>query len=135
MFVTELDTFLHKFHQLWSAGHSAHLNLETHAGNAWVGLRVQLGHVPGHLHHQFHPPFPQHHNKQDSPSRQRRHARRTAARQTDAERASTIVTVEETVIDENEINTTDAEARNVEETESNSNDICESSDHFDENEE
>ena len=97
MFVTELDTFLHKFHQLWSAGHSAHLNLETHAGKAWVGLHVQLGHVPGHLHHQFHHPSPQYHKKQDSPSRQRCRARRTAAKQADAERASTVETVEETV--------------------------------------
>ena len=53
MFITELDTFLQKFHQLWSAGQSAHLDLETHAGNAWAGLGIQLEHVPGHLHPHF----------------------------------------------------------------------------------
>jgi hypothetical protein len=59
MFPTELDSFLLKFHQLQSAGHSAHLDLETHSGNAWVGQCVQLGHITLHPHHQFHPPFPQ----------------------------------------------------------------------------
>ena len=57
MLVTELDTFVHKFHQLWNAGYNAHLDLDTRAGVAWVGLRVQLGHVPGPLHHQVPPPF------------------------------------------------------------------------------
>ena len=80
MFVTELDTFLQKFHQLWNSGHTAHLDLDTCAGKAWVGLRVQLGHDPGPPHHQLHhPPF--HHPKQrDSPSRMRRRARRAANR-------------------------------------------------------
>ena len=45
MAVTEVDSFVRKFHQLWKAGLTAHLDLDTHAGNAWVGLRVQLGHV------------------------------------------------------------------------------------------
>ena len=49
MVATELDTFVLKFHQLWKAGHTAHLDLDTCAGNAWVGLRVQLGHVPALL--------------------------------------------------------------------------------------
>ena len=40
MFVSELETFVKKFHQLWSAGHSAHLDIDSHAGRAWVGLRV-----------------------------------------------------------------------------------------------
>ena len=43
MFVTELDNFVRKFHQLWNDGLTAHLDLDTHAGTAWVGLRVQLG--------------------------------------------------------------------------------------------
>ena len=82
MLVTELETFVQKFHQLWSAGHSAHLDLEAHAGRAWVGLRVQLGHAPGILHPQPHPqPSPKVHKHKDSPSRQRRRARRAAARQ------------------------------------------------------
>ena len=56
----------------------AHLNIETHAGQAWVGLHVRLGHAPGPLHHQPHSP-PTHRNK-NSPSRQRRRARRAAAK-------------------------------------------------------
>jgi hypothetical protein len=94
MVATELDTFVLKFHQLWKAGHTAHLDLDTCAGKAWVGLRVQLGHVPGPPHHDLHPSFEK---KKDSPSRQRRRARRAAARQNKVtEEASNIVTVEET---------------------------------------
>ena len=79
MFVTELDSFVHKFHQLWNAGYNAHLDLDTHAGYAWVGIRVQLGQVPGPLHHQV-PPFSNIQKKTESSSRQRRHARRAAER-------------------------------------------------------
>ena len=86
MLVTELETFVQKFHQLWSAGHSAHLDLETHARRAWVGLRVQLRHTPGVLHQPHPQPFPNVHKKKDSPSRQRRHTRRAAARQASAEK-------------------------------------------------
>lgn len=76
MFVTELETFVQKFQQLWKAGHNAHLDLESHAGVAWVGLRVQLGHAPGPQHQQVHPQF----SKKVSPSRQRRRTRRAAER-------------------------------------------------------
>lgn len=31
------------FHQLWKAGDTAHLDLDTHAGQAWIGLRTPLG--------------------------------------------------------------------------------------------
>ena len=91
MFATELDSFVYKFNQLWSAGHSAHLDLDTHAGRAWVGLRVQLGHhaplPPYHLPHNF----PQYSHKKDSPSRKRRRAKRAAAAQKEnAEEASKI---------------------------------------------
>ena len=52
MHATELDSFVGKFHQLWKAGFTAHLDLDTHAGNAWIGLRVQLGPAPpGRSHH------------------------------------------------------------------------------------
>ena len=81
MLLTELDTFVHKFQQLWNAGYDAHLDLDTHAGLAWVCLRVQLGHVPGPLHHHVPPPFYTNWRKTESPSRQRRRARRTAERQ------------------------------------------------------
>ena len=50
MSITELDTFVRKFHQLWNDGFTAHLDMDTHAGNAWVGLRVNLGQVPGPVH-------------------------------------------------------------------------------------
>ena len=53
---TELDTFVQKFYHLWNAGHTAHLDIYTHAGKAWVGLCVHLGHAPGPLHHQ--PQYP-----------------------------------------------------------------------------
>ena len=61
MFVTELDTFVQKFHQLWNNCHVAHLDVDTCAGKAWVGLRVHLGHVPGFLHHRQ--PHPAYHNR------------------------------------------------------------------------
>ena len=88
MSVTELDTFIQKFYQLWNAGQTAHLDVDTHAGKAWVGLRVQLGQVPGPLHHHPHPPFIQPQKKSVSPSRQRRRARRAAARLTAEEAAN-----------------------------------------------
>ena len=95
MFVTELDTFVLKFHQLWKAGHTAHLDLDTCAGKAWVGLRVQLGQVPGPPYHELHPTFVK---KKDTPSRQRRRARRAAAQQMKvAEEASNRETLEESV--------------------------------------
>ena len=86
MFITELDSFVGKFQQLWKDGVTAHLDLDTHAGSAWVGLRVHLGHVPpGPPHHtapqgSVYPP-PRH----VSPSRQRRRARREAERKKKAE--------------------------------------------------
>ena len=94
MVVTELDSFVQKFHQLWKAGLNAHLDLDTHAGIAWVGLCVQLGHVPGPLHHQA----PQ--KNQDSPSRQRRRDRRAAARNAKAEEAEQTETVDDEVLNE-----------------------------------
>ena len=77
MAVTEVDSFVRKFHRLWKAGLTAHLDLDTHAGNAWVGLRVQLGHVHGPLHQQGHPQI----FRKVSPSRLRRCERRLAARE------------------------------------------------------
>ena len=47
-----LNSFVGKFHQLWRTGSSDHLDLELelecHAGQAWVGIHVQLGHVENH---------------------------------------------------------------------------------------
>ena len=80
MFITELDTFVRNFHQLWNDGLTAHLDLDTHGGNAWVGLRVQLGQVPGPPHHQVQPSHQQVDRKFEGLSRQKRRARRAAAR-------------------------------------------------------
>ena len=87
MLKTELDTFVRKCHQLWNDGVTAHLDLDTHAGDAWVGLRVRLGQVPGTLLCQVHP-FHQGVPRKESPSRQRRRARRAAAREANVDRAT-----------------------------------------------
>jgi hypothetical protein len=84
MDITEVDSFIQKFKQLWKSGYSAHLDLDTHSGKAWVGLRVRLGHVPGPFHHQVQQPRTR---TRDSPSRQRRRARRAAARKENAKEA------------------------------------------------
>ena len=77
MLATELDTFVHKFRQLWNAGLNAHLDLNCHNGAAYVGLRLELGHAPGPAHHQADPFY--HHRRPFSPAYQRRRARRSAA--------------------------------------------------------
>ena len=105
MFVSELDTFVEKFKTLWKKGYEAHLDIDAKAGQAWVGLRVRLGHDPGPPHHPY-PPF-QARSKNNSPSRQRRRDRRAAERQQLAEQAQvagnhvTEVVVEESTADEN----------------------------------
>ena len=91
MLMTELDTFITKFHQLWRAGHTAHLDLDTHAGEAWVGLRVQLGPAPGPEHkHSSSPPQPR------GPAYHRRQKRR---RQSACDRAEP-TTAGKVVVDE-----------------------------------
>ena len=70
MAYSEIENFLKKFHQLWSNGLTAHLDLDTHAGQAWVGLRVKLG-------------SPSNVNYSHTTSRQRRRERRAAARVAD----------------------------------------------------
>ena len=96
--MTELDTFVKKFHQLWNDGITAHLDLDTHGGDAWVGLRVRLGQVPGPLHRRVHP-FHQEVHRNESPSRQRRRAMRAAARQANVDRATEAEEANEVVID------------------------------------
>lgn len=93
MFPTEVDSFVRKFHQLWSQGITAHLDLDTHAGEAWVGLRVHLGHVPGPPHG---PVFPSPY-KHVPPSRQRRRARREAERKNKSEEIVKDI-VEQTIV-------------------------------------
>ena len=65
MVSSEIVNFVRKFHELWSNGFTAHLDLETHPVKAWVGIIVQL----------YRPFNPQYH----STSRQRRRERRRAA--------------------------------------------------------
>ena len=77
MHMTELQSFICKFHHLWEAGFTAHLNLDTHAGQAWVGLRVQLGQVPDPGHQQPGQPPPFHRR---SPAYHRRQERRRSAK-------------------------------------------------------
>ena len=69
----ELDNFVFKFKELWKSDIDAHLDHECHAGQAWIGIRVRLGHAPGpHI-------LPR--RTRDGPIRQRRLARRAAARE------------------------------------------------------
>ena len=70
---SEIHNFTTKFHQLMKAGHTAHLDLHTHAGQAWVALRVMIRPFqpqPNQL-------FPK---KSRNPAYYRRQERRKAAR-------------------------------------------------------
>ena len=69
----EINSFLIKFRQLWIAGFDAHLNLETQAGNAWVGLKVNLGKATSKVEGKTR-------QKRQSPSRLRRREKRAADR-------------------------------------------------------
>ena len=81
MVVTEIDSFILKFKNLWKSGLSAHLDLDTHSGQAWVGLRVRLGHP---LHRQVQQTGPKSRN---TPCRQRPREKPLAARNEHAEKA------------------------------------------------
>ena len=50
MSAAELDSFIFKFKYLWRAGYDAYLDINSHAGQAWLGLHVRLGHAHGPLH-------------------------------------------------------------------------------------
>ena len=77
MSTQEFHSFVQKFHHLWKSGLSAHLGLHCHAGEAWVELHAQLSGPHPHQYHGFpKQPIP----KRVSPSRNRRRARRAAAR-------------------------------------------------------
>ena len=74
----ELNSFVVKFKQLWKSGLNAHLDLDTSAGKAWVGLRLDLGDGLAAPRHQG-----AHEQKgKDSPSKERRRERRTLLRKT-----------------------------------------------------
>ena len=79
MVISELESFVEKFKQLWHSGLTAHLDVDTHAGEAWVDLRLSLGPAPGPPYQ----PVPFNHKiykKHESPSRKKRRARREAER-------------------------------------------------------
>ena len=81
----EIHSFITKYHQLCKAGFTAHLDLDTQAGQAWVGLRVQLGQLGQPLQYppqprQYPPQSPTHH----SPSYYRRQEYRKAAKAANA---------------------------------------------------
>ena len=89
MDATEVDSFVQKFKNLWKSGFSAHLDLDTHSGQAWVGLRVRLGH-----HHQVQQPR----KTRNGPSRQRRRARRADARKENVEDVENTSEAEEAMV-------------------------------------
>ena len=99
MYVTELNSFIQKFNDLWKAGLTAHLDIDCCNEFAWVGLRLQLGHQPGPRPqlHQVTPILPHRFRKKNNPSRQRRHAKQEAERATkvatDAEDVDTAIEV------------------------------------------
>ena len=69
---SELENFVQKFQQLRQAGYTAHLDVDTHAGQSWVALRVMLGPI------KYTQKKPQQRHR--SPSYLRRQERRKAAR-------------------------------------------------------
>ena len=76
---------------LWE---SAHLNIDTQTGEAWVGLRVRLGHAP---HQKAFHDLPRNKVTRDSPSRQRRRAKRAAEREQVNADQTIVVAAEEAV--------------------------------------
>ena len=104
----ELDTFVQKFRNLWNSGLDARLNMECHAGQAWVGLHLRLGHAPGPLHQST---IPKSSRNRDTPSRRRRRARRAVAREKEAVKATTekVTKAEEAVQESPEIVGEDSE--------------------------
>ena len=94
----KLHSFINTFHQLWKAGETAHLHLDTHAGQAWIAIRTPLGyygqpnqhhsnttqthytHTPHTLQTPTHQQQTPHTNTKRSPSYFRRLQRRKANR-------------------------------------------------------
>ena len=71
MYDSELNSFRLKFRQLWRAGYDAHLDVKSHAGQAWIGLYVRIGHAQGPLYQD---------HVRNGPSLQRRRTKRADAR-------------------------------------------------------
>ena len=70
----ELESFVQKFNHVWKNGNDAHLNVHSLAGNAWVGISLNLGSFPG-LSRDYYP-----NKKNVSPARSRRREKHAAAR-------------------------------------------------------
>ena len=62
----KLHSFINTFHQLWKAGETAHLDLNTHAGQAWIGIRTPLGYY-GQTHQHNHNIPQTHHTHTQKP--------------------------------------------------------------------
>ena len=77
---SELNNFVAKFCQLWQAGITANLHVETHAGMAWCQVRAQLGRAPAPAHHRPQAQRQQPGPRRRGPAHQRRKARRAADR-------------------------------------------------------
>ena len=88
MFNTEFDHFVRKFFQLRQAGHTAHLDVDTQAGQVRVALSVELG--AGHAPEQLLP------RRSRSPSYYRRQTRRKADREAAGKTSNADVNVPET---------------------------------------
>ena len=99
----KLHSFINTFHQLWKAGDTAHLDLNTHAGQAWISLRTPLGQYgQPHQYPPQYPPYPPqtptYHQYPHcshttlSPSYFRRQQRRKAAMAADVTTPNTVVT-------------------------------------------
>ena len=97
----ELDSFVRKFINLWQSGCDAKLQIESEAGNAYVSLRVGLGHDP-HGHHQAV------HHRGGGTTRQRRSERR------EAERKVTTAAAEATVVKDESMDVVAEEAAKTE---------------------
>ena len=62
----KLHYFINTFHQLWKAGETAHFDLNTHAGQAWIGIRTPLGYY-GQIHPHNHNIPQTHHTHTQKP--------------------------------------------------------------------
>ena len=73
----EINSFVQNFKNLWKAGFTAHLDLDTQGGQAWVGLRLHLGaaQVPFHQHDRKYQQ-----KSKNSPAKEQRCNRREALR-------------------------------------------------------
>ena len=86
---SKLHPFIHIFNELWKAGDTAHINLNTHAGKVWINIRTPLGNYTNSPKYPTYPPRtntnhkPQpHSNTTRSPSYSRRQQSRKLARAT-----------------------------------------------------